>query len=101
MGWFLKSIFYFLQGDVFVKGSINYEKRRLIHNGLCTKIYPDIIVVPESTNDVSAIVKITNKHKVAISIRSGGHSYTCQSTKQGNNFIKFIHGKIFFTDQFY
>ena len=81
---FLKSIFYFLQGDVFAKGSINYEKRRLIHNGLCTKIYPDIIVVPESTNDVSAIVKITNKHKVAISIRSGGHSYTCQSTKQGN-----------------
>ena len=80
---------------MFVKGSINYEKRRLIHNGLCTKIYPDIIVVPESTNDVSAIVKITNKHKVAISIRSGGHSYTCQSTKQGNNFIKFIHGKTF------
>jgi len=72
-----------IKGDVFAKGSINYEKRRLIHNGLCTKIYPDIIVVPESTNDVSAIVKITNKHKVAISIRSGGHSYTCQSTKQG------------------
>ena len=92
---------------MFAKGSINYEKRRLIHNGLCTKIYPDIIVVPESTNDVSAIVKITNKHKVAISIRSGGHSYTCQSTKQGNNFIRFVHRKILFlwldifTDQFY
>ena len=85
---------------MFAKGSINYEKRRLIHNGLCTKIYPDIIVVPESTNDVSAIVKITNKHKVAISIRSGGHSYTCQSTKQGMTSIS-MHNVTHSTRRFF
>ena len=68
---------------MFAKGTISYEKRRLIHNGLCTHIYPDWIVVPESTEDVAAIVKITNRHNIHISIRSGGHSFTCQSTKQG------------------
>ena len=46
---------------MFAKGTISYEKRRLIHNGLCTHIYPDWIVVPESTEDVAAIVKITNR----------------------------------------
>jgi len=72
-----------IKGEVFAKGTISYEKRRLIHNGLCTHIYPDWIVVPESTEDVAAIVKITNIHNIHISIRSGGHSFTCQSTKQG------------------
>ena len=55
------SVFSFIQGEVFAKGTISYEKRRLIHNGLCTHIYPDWIVVPESTEDVAAIVKITNR----------------------------------------
>ena len=54
-------VFSFIQGEVFAKGTISYEKRRLIHNGLCTHIYPDWIVVPESTEDVAAIVKITNR----------------------------------------
>ena len=71
---------------MYAKGTISYEKRRLIHNGLCTHIYPDWIVVPESTEDVSNIVIITNKYDVEISVRSGGHSFTCQSTKQGWNF---------------
>ena len=78
-----------IQGDVLAKGTINYEKRRLIHNGLCKYIYPDWIVVPESTEDVAAIVQITNKHNAHISVRSGGHSFTCQSTKQGKIFFHY------------
>ena len=78
-----------IKGGVFAKGTISYEKRRLIHNGLCTHIYPDWIVVPESTEDVASIVKITNKYDIHISVRSGGHSFTCQSTKQGKICIFF------------
>ena len=72
-----------IKGEVLVRGSVAYEKRRLIHNGLCTHLYPDWIVVPERTEDVVEIVKITNKYNVPISVRSGGHSFTCTSTKQG------------------
>ena len=72
-----------IKGEVLVRGSVAYEKRRLIHNGLCTHLYPDWIVVPERTEDVVEIVKITNKYNVPMSVRSGGHSFTCTSTKQG------------------
>lgn len=74
-----------VKGEVLPRGSKLYEKRRLVHNGLCVHVYPDWIVVPTSTEDVSAIVKLANKYKVAISVRSGGHSFTCTSTKQGDN----------------
>ena len=74
-----------IKGSVLAKGTVNYEKRRLIHNGLCTHIYPDWIVVPESTEDVAAIVQMTNKYNAPISVRSGGHSFTCTSTRQGKD----------------
>lgn len=72
-----------VKGKVHIKGSVGYEKRRLIHNGLCTHLYPDLIVVPKSTEDVAAIVKTANKYKTGLSVRSGGHSFTCTSTRQG------------------
>ena len=73
----------YLNGSIFAKGSLEYEKRRLVHNALCDTIYPDLIALPKSTLDVSTILKITNQHDVPISVRSGGHSYTCTSIKQG------------------
>ena len=79
-----------VRGGVHPRGTVSYEKRRLIHNGLCTHIYPDLIVVPESTEDVSQVVKITNKYNIHISVRSGGHSFTCQSTKQGKVFLLIV-----------
>ena len=69
---------------VYPKGSSIYEKRRQVSNGLCVNIYPDIVVVPKSTEDVSAIVKISRKYQIPISVRSGGHSFLCQSIKPGN-----------------
>lgn len=92
-----------IKGSVYPKGTVNYEKRRLIHNGLCTHLFPDLIVVPLSTEDVAAVVKITNAYHIPISVRSGGHSFTCTSTKQGKfhqkknlrrNFIKEKNGHI-------
>ena len=72
-----------ISGKVFPKGSYGYAKRRIVHNGLCSHIFPDIIVTPHTTEDVSAIVKIARAHNQVISVRSGGHSFTCTSLKQG------------------
>ena len=72
-----------LSGGIFRKGSKAYENRRNVHNGLCDKIFPDYIIVPESAEDVSIIIKAANDYKLPISVRSGGHSYTCQSIKTG------------------
>ena len=70
--------------DVHMKGSLMYEKRRELKNGMCKYIYPDMVVVPKSTEDVSTIVKTAAHYKTPISVRSGGHSYTCQSVKPGS-----------------
>jgi hypothetical protein len=70
--------------DVHMKGSVMYEKRRELKNGMCKYIYPDLVVVPKSTEDVSKIIKVANHYNTPISVRSGGHSYTCQSVKPGN-----------------
>ena len=70
--------------SVYHKGSPYYEKRRKVKNGLCANIYPDLVVVPKSTIDVSKIVKISRHYQVPISVRSGGHSFICTSTKPGN-----------------
>ena len=72
-----------LQGETYVKGTKGYEKRRLVKNGLCDKMFPDIIVVPKTTEDVAVIVKLAHKFKMPLSVRSGGHSYTCTSMKNG------------------
>ena len=72
-----------ITGRVFPRGTYGYEKRRIVHNGLCAHIFPDIIVTPHTTEDVSAIVKIARQYNQVISIRSGGHSFTCTSLKQG------------------
>ena len=74
-----------LNGSIFIKGTLEYEKRRLVHNALCDRIYPDLIALPKSTLDVSNILKITNSYDVPISVRSGGHSYTCTSIRQGKD----------------
>ena len=68
---------------VYLKGSSIYEKRRKVQNGLCADMYPDVIVVPKSAADVSKIVQIARFYNVPISVRSGGHTYTCQSIKSG------------------
>ena len=74
-----------MNGSIFIKGTLEYEKRRLVHNALCESVYPDLIASPKSTKDVSNILKITDSYDVPISVRSGGHSYTCTSIKQGRN----------------
>ena len=60
--------------NVYHKGSIKYNKRRIVHNALCKTMFPDLVVVPKSTIDVSTIIKISRYYGVPLSVRSGGHS---------------------------
>ena len=73
-----------IKGQVFAKGTYAYEAHRLVHNGGCRHIYPAYVVRPESTEDVSAIVKVATEWGVPLSVRSGGHSYQCTGTKHGS-----------------
>jgi len=68
-------------GEVLVKGDSDYESRRLVMNAACTD-EPAVIVRPTSEADVSVIVKAAKDANMPISIRSGGHSYTCTNIKQ-------------------
>ena len=68
---------------VHFKGSTGYNTRRRVSNGLCKEIFPDLIVLPKTTKDVAQIVIIARYYDVPITVRSGGHSFLCTSTKQG------------------
>jgi FAD/FMN-containing dehydrogenase len=70
-----------IQGSVYIKGNYHYEMRRRIHNGLCLKKFPDIVAVPQSTDDVSRIVRAARYYNMEISVRSGGHDFLCNSIK--------------------
>ena len=72
------------KSGVYLKGSFIYEKRQQVRNRACRFIYPDLIAVPKTTKDVSKIIVISRYYNIPISVRSGGHSYTCQSIKPGN-----------------
>ena len=81
----IKSLEHSTNANVYVKGSHLYNTKRRIHNGLCDNLFPDVIVEPKSTYDVSEIVKIARRVNVPISVRSGGHSYICGSIRNGMN----------------
>ena len=70
---------------VFLPGSRGYEARRKVTNGLCSDVKPALIAVPETTKHVSDIVRLAKYFGRPISVRSGGHSYTCTSIKHGES----------------
>ena len=51
-------------------------------NAACTA-QPAVIVVPNFDQDVSTIIKATKANNLELSVRSGGHSYTCTNIKEG------------------
>ena len=73
-----------IKGDVYLRGSPEYESARAVHNGACRAIYPLLITTPRSTSDVSVLVRTASKYNLEISVRSGGHSYQCLGVKDGS-----------------
>merc|ERR1712198_87102 len=69
-------------GQVLVPTDPTYEATRKVMNAAC-KAEPAVIVVPKTERDISTILKTAAKYKMEISVRSGGHSYTCTNIKEG------------------
>ena len=56
-----------------------------VYNGECTN-RPDVIVEAGSVEDVARIIKFVGDHsdEIELSVRSGGHSYGCTSSRVRN-----------------
>ena len=53
-----------------------------VMNAACTA-RPAVIVVPNTSEDVAAVVRAASSSGLELSVRSGGHSYTCTNLKEG------------------
>merc|ERR1712198_219117 len=69
-------------GAVLTPTSPGYEDRRKVMNAACTA-KPAVIVVPNTDMDISIILAAARSNNMEISVRSGGHSYTCTNLKEG------------------
>merc|ERR1711970_364932 len=69
-------------GQVLVPSDETFEATRKVMNAAC-KAQPAVIVVPRTEQDISTILRTATKHGMELSIRSGGHSYTCTNIKEG------------------
>ena len=69
-------------GDVFSNTDPVYNVRRAVKNGGCHN-RPLLILTPLDEKDVAVGVKFAREEGLEISVRSGGHSYTCTSSRAG------------------
>jgi hypothetical protein len=53
-------------------------------NRICEGILPLCVLRPAGAEDVAVAVRTARKHDLPLSVRSGGHSYTCNSVKPGS-----------------
>ena len=51
-------------------------------NAACTA-QPAVIVVPNTERDISVLLEVAREEGLEVSVRSGGHSYTCTNIKEG------------------
>lgn len=73
------------QGKVHLPGSEGYKTKVRVYNRAVKKT-PLAVVTPLNKNDVIAIVKLANKHKVPLSVKGGGHN-TAGSSVQSNTMV--------------
>ena len=69
-------------GLVLSPDSPGYEERRKVMNAACTA-QPAVIVVPNTERDIAVILEVAREEGLEVSVRSGGHSYTCTNIKEG------------------
>ena len=60
-----------------------YVKSAVLANYACSHMCPQLVALPKTVEQVSRIVQICNQYNISLSIRGGGHGYTCQATKDG------------------
>ena len=73
-----------LEGRLFRRGDAGYEGlRRRGHNALEPERYPEVVVRPETVEEVVAAVRLARAEGLKVKARSGGHSWTASSVRDG------------------
>ncbi len=73
-----------LAGKVVRRGEDGYEQlRRRGHNERKPDRFPDVIVRAGSEQDVVEAVRLARRHGLRVKARSGGHSWTASSVRDG------------------
>ena len=80
-------------GLVLSPASPGYEERRKVMNAACTA-RPAVIIVPNTERDIALILEVAREEGLEVSVRSGGHSYTCTNIKEGGIHIDMRSGEI-------
>ena len=71
-----------VKGKLLTQSSSDYHEITKVHNGVCIN-KPIVIVVPDNERDVVEVVRLVSIHSLDLSVRSGGHSYACTSSRVG------------------
>jgi hypothetical protein len=74
-----------IRGSVLRRGDSGYESARLdaVWNARKPERYPDVIVVAEVEDDVGHAVNLARAEGLAVSVRSGGHSWVGNGVRAG------------------
>jgi FAD/FMN-containing dehydrogenase len=75
-----------VKGKVLFPRTPGYSSARLVYNLRYDGARPEAVVQVESTADVAAVVRWSNRFDVPVVARSGGHSYAGYSTR-GNGVV--------------
>ena len=70
-----------VKGRVLIPGTLAYDEAIKVHNRVCVNT-PDAVLVPACEKDVVQDVHIVRENVLELSVRSGGHSYSCTSSRQ-------------------
>ena len=73
-----------LDGAVLLPDDAGFKQACAIKmRGTCRPSMPDAVVQPRSARDVIAAVRFAALRRAALTIKSGGHSYSCESSALG------------------
>ncbi len=87
-------------GAIYPIGTKGYDTYRRVKNSACNVLHPLVIARPRSAIDVAIALAAARSHYLPVSVRSGGHGYTCNNLKNGSlhfdmrrmNKVKFVKG---------
>jgi FAD/FMN-containing dehydrogenase len=72
-----------LRGTLVRASSSAYARDRLLFNAALAPLHPQAIAYCESNDDVARCIAFAREHDLAITARSGGHSYAGYSSNDG------------------
>lgn len=82
-----------VQGKVFWRGDEAYEtsRRAAVYKSNKPQRYPELIVLPETAEDVVQAIRFANTHDLKVGVRSGGHSWAAAHVRDKAMMIDMSH----------